>query len=458
MAEAWRARLAPLVRQLRASRAGAQDVVVLTGFGSAGMVIRLVSSILMARGLGPEGLGIYPLAMTGPDATLALSNLGLAQTAVRYASRAAAEGDRERHARVLAWAFRLRLALMLAASLAAALAAPWVAATLWRDASLQPLVYLSLLISILGLVGSFPTAYFESLKRFALTGIARQFVAADMFISVVALAVAGLLTVYNLVLGRIALGCATVLVAWMLIPAADRARLLGLMARGSRKADWAPALAPSGERGALTVEEPGRFARYMTLATVVGLVMVRVDVWLMGLLIPKAEIGLYAAATRFALPLIVALNALNTALWPRASACHTRRETAALLKRATALAGALALAGVAYALVAPLVMPFLLGRAFGESVGLARVLSLRYCFALLGCPIGIIGYNYGLVRYGWLLNVGQLGLIVLMGVTLLPTWGPMACALALLLADVLGTAAVVLFVWQRHALSAKVDE
>src|SRR5258705_1863790 len=95
-----------------------QVVIVVTGF---------VTTVLIARGLGPAALGHYGLVLSVAGLTAAFSDMGIGQTAIRYAARAAAEGRTGEQMAVLRWALRLRLALVLLVGIVLALAAPRIA-------------------------------------------------------------------------------------------------------------------------------------------------------------------------------------------------------------------------------------------------------------------------------------------------------------------------------------------
>ena len=71
-----------------------------------------LSSILIARGLGPAGMGQYALILSLTDTVTSLSDLGIGQTALRYASLSASQGDSKGQMAVLRWAARLRLLLV----------------------------------------------------------------------------------------------------------------------------------------------------------------------------------------------------------------------------------------------------------------------------------------------------------------------------------------------------------
>jgi len=133
---------------------------------SVGLAAGLATSILIARGLGPKGMGNYALILSVSGLATALSDLGIGQTAIRFASRAAATGDTAGQLAILRWAFRLRMLLAGTISTTVFIFAPILAGTAWKEATLSPLVRLSLLTGLFTAAASIPTVYFQSLKRF----------------------------------------------------------------------------------------------------------------------------------------------------------------------------------------------------------------------------------------------------------------------------------------------------
>jgi hypothetical protein len=183
---------------------------------------------------------------------------------------------------------------------------------------------------------------------------------------------------------------------------------------------------------------PGVFAGFNLVSMVLAMIITRADVWMMGLLLPKHDLGVYNVASRFALPLAIILNAINAALWPRASGAKSLTETVAMLKQTFRLSFIVALCATAYALVAPLLAPVLFGEAYAGSRTLAQILSLRCALAILISPIGVIGYSLGMVRVYWWINMVQLAAVLAINFIFLPRIGPMASALALIANEIIG--------------------
>ncbi len=158
---------------------------------------------------------------------------------------------------------------------------------------------------------------------------------------------------------------------------------------------------------------------------------------------------MYSVATRFTLPLTIVLGALNTALWPRASALISLSKTTEMIGKTFRLSVMVAFAGLCYAILVPLATPYIFGPTYGKGILLGQILCLRYCISILICPIGVIGYSLGLVKVYWWINVLQLIVVVVVNAIFLPQVGAMGAALALIANEILGFTLAAYFIWRR---------
>ena len=416
-----------------------QTVIVLTGF---------LTTVLIARGLGPASLGQYSLVFSVAGLTAAFSDLGIGQTAIRYAARAAAEGRTTEQLAVLRWAMRLRLTLAVGTALAVALAAPVIAGGFWHLPALTPLIQLGLLGGVFAAIGSAPAVYFQSIRRFGRNATVQVGQALLALAGVGVVAALGLWSVGTIVLASVV---AAALGAFSFLPLVPRGAVVsgGDFAGGGTiwRRLWTSPVEP-GSAGRAD-GGPGTFAIYNLVSTLLVMITLRLDVWLMGVFGRPDQIGLYTVASRFALPMGLVLAAISGALWPRASSRTDPRAVLALMKRTFELSIPLGLLAMIYALTAPLLTPWLFGSAYQDSGLLGQVLCIRYALAVFIVPVGAVGYSLGLVRVYWIINLVQLVAVAIVNVLFLPRIGPMASALALVVSEILGvTLAGGLLLWR----------
>lgn len=437
-----------LIAKLRSSVLGTfsgtgkavEDVIVSMIPQATSVVTGFLASVLVARGLGPKGMGTYALILSVSGLAGALSDLGIGQTAIRFASRAVEQQDSAQQMAILRWAFRLRILLVCLTSGVAFLVTPVVARELWHDVTLTGLVRISLLTSIFTAVAAVPTIYFQSLKHFRMNAAVSVGQTLVSFIGIILIATLHDWTLENVILvSVVSTGLGAITFA-ALVP---RDSLFDLKDFRKKDSSWiarlleAPAHSPNATPS-LDSTGASSFAFFMLLSSIVVTVVMRADIWLMGIYLDKSQIGLYSVASRFTLPLVIILGALNTALWPRASAITTLAKARVIIGKTFRISLLVSLAGICYSVVVPFCTPYVFGPKYAAAVVLGQVLCVRYCLAILTCPIGVIGYSLGLVRVYWWINLLQLVAVVVVSILLLPRIGTMGSAVALIVNEVIG--------------------
>jgi O-antigen/teichoic acid export membrane protein len=330
--------------------------------------------------------------------------------------------------------------------------APTIATYVWHTPALGPLIRLGLLIGVFGALAHVPSIYFQSLKRFHINSVVLSGQALISLSGILTLALLRHWSVQAVIVVSIITTGIGAFVFLVLIP--KRA----LVSVGSHRfSAWkvlsgfwrSPALAVAGERNVSATESPNVFAFYMLLSSVFVMLAVKADVWLMGAFLNPKAVGVYNAAMRFTLPLVVVLNAINTALWPRASSLTSIDQMRALLVRAFGGSLVVALFGAIYSLAVPPIAPLLFGTAYQKSVVPGQVLCLGYVAAIFVCPAGVVGYALGMVRLYWFINLVQLLVVIGSLVLLLPRIGPLGAALAFVANATVGGVLCGAWLWRR---------
>lgn len=442
-----------LLSAIASSRKAIRDVSISLIPQAATALSAFVTAVLIARGLGPSGMGKYALIISFATVATGISDLGIGQTAIRFASRAAAIGNRVRQLAVLRWAFRIRLLLVSSIAVAAFFAAPFMASHVWHAPDLAPLVRLTLITVFCSAVASVPLIYFQSEKRFS--------VSAGVSVGQTLLSLTGIVIISLMSLWRLE----SVIIVTILAAAAGAVLFIFLVPKGTfidreetelmlqgRCKFWS--VTDASVDGAPNAEPVGGFAGYMVLSSILVTLIMQADVWLIGYFLTKDQVGVYNVAARITQPLAMALGAVNTALWPRAAAAATVEAVGAMMRRTIRLCFAAAVAGMIYAICAPLLIPTVFGTAYGSSVYLSQLLGCRYVIAMLICPLGVIGYSLGLIRVYVITNLLQLLLVVWINCMLLPRFGPVGSAWALLANELFGSIVIGCSIWRRLSAPA----
>lgn len=437
--------------QFLGSQKAIHDVVLLVIPQGVVFVSGFLTSILLARGLGPSGLGGYALVVSLSGMAVTLSDLGIGQTALRYASRFASKGEIENQFAILRWAFRVRVSLIIMVSALFFVLAPFIANYFWHQNELTDLLRLGLIAGVFTALASVPTIYFQSIRNYRKN--AQVVIVQNLIIlsGIVFLAWQHMWTIENVIVTSIVSTVVGSILFLSLLPgkALMQPRALRTISAFNLRDYWKNPL----KRETIGVEaadhDPSTFALFNLFSTVIVMIILRADVWLMGYFLDNSQLGIYNAATRFTLPLMVLLNAMTAALWPRAAAQTSKEESIAMLKKTFRYSLAISVCAVLYAVVVPLLAPVLFGEVYAKSQFLGQLLCVRYAIAILICPIGVIGYNFGLVKVYWLINLAQLIAVIAINVYFLPIIGPVGSAIALLGNEIVSSSLAGLVIWMK---------
>lgn len=421
------------------SRKGVRDVVILMLPQAVALITGFLTIILIARGLGAAGLGQYALVASVAGVAVTLSDLGIGQTAIRYASRALSVGDTAGQFAVLRWAFRLRISMAMGIT-AIFFAVAGLIAGIWEKPALTGLLRLGLIGGIFQALAAVPGVYFQSQKRFDRNAVVAIAQSVMTFLGILVIAWFGLWSVENVLIAMLAGTAIGAFIFLLSIPAeaiVPRRRLTFADVRLRRLFSRPPvqALPETAEERDV---DATTFATFNLVSSVLVMVIMRADVWLMGAYLEDGAVGVYAAAARLAIPLSVLHGAITSALWPRAAARLPLEESITMLRVSFWMGTVVATAGALYAVAFPLLAPVLFGEQYQASVLLGQVLSFRYALALLIAPIAVMGYSFGMVREYWWINIFQLVTVVGINIVLLPALGPLASALALIANEIVG--------------------
>jgi O-antigen/teichoic acid export membrane protein len=428
-----------------------EDVTVSTFPGIATLLTGAITAALIARGLGPFGMGQYALVISVSTFTIGLSDMGIGQTAIRYASRAASQGDVEGQFAILRWTFRLRMLFVLGLSLAVFVLAPTIAGTIWHDNSLTPILQLSLLIGIFATLAHVPIIYSQSIRRFKMNSIIQV---AQALISFAGILLIAFFALWHVELVIIVSVIAAAIGAFAFITVTPKAaffkfdtswRSTHFKLRGA----LTPPAVKGGASSAFDSSSIGSFARFNFVDQMVSAAVSSAPIWIMGIFLIKSQIGVYTAATYVAFPISLLITAVSTAFWPRVAAATTLKGNKDLLRRAMLLTIITVIGALFYAVFAPLLMPFVFGAGYASGILVARLLCFGWCIYLFAVPIGLVGYNFGVVRFSWLINLAQLIIIITINVWLLPIIGALAAASAFVIATTAGSVWDGLFLWSR---------
>ncbi len=383
--------------------------------------VGVISSVLLARGLGPEGLSVFSVIGAAMVIVRTIANFGLSNSAVRYvAADLKTQPDQARTtARVFA-ALKLlsslatvTIILILAGPIAELLNLPTESGPgLVRLASLGILA-----TSCSGIVSSI----LQALRRFPQLVITQTLNIVLTVLLIGALFLGDRLTIANaLVVGAVT-ALAAMSLGWWLLPPHWR---LALRSR--------PAL-PGQD-----VRRLWHFGRWLWISTMLVVLLSQLDLLLLNRWASSQATGYYALALNLALKAEVLNQTLHMVLLPSVSGL-TDREQFATYARRSLLRSAL-LVGMLL-LVLPLARPFILtvyGVQYAPSVHLFILLIGVTMFDVLVNPLLLLAFPLNMPRQIAASHALRVAMMLLAGSLLIPVWGGPGAVLAKLAAKAVG--------------------
>lgn len=355
-----------------AAQEGGLRAVSLFSGQALSYIIAGLGSIVVARLLGPEGYGLYSLALTVPTVVALFTDFGVSQALVRLAARE--RGSPELPGRV-ASALLFTLLTSAAATLAGAAAAPLLAGAIVKRGEVTLAAAIGMAYVALNSVSLASYSVLLGL------GDARSLALAPVVRELVKAAAAPALVL----LGFGYLGAVTGHVAGYAAFAAFA------LARVVRRLGWAKP-APLAEVKPLLSYGLPLYAGAV-LSTLTGVYQTSVLAWL----VSDAEIGNLRAASNFAAMLGVLSAPIASALFPMFSTMDPPGAAAAFRYSVRYTALILVPAGAFTALAAPSLVRVVYGRAYSLAPLYLSLQALAYLYAGLGS--GVLGsYFQGLGR------------------------------------------------------------
>jgi len=313
------------------------------------LLLGVGTSVVLARALGPEGRGIYALAMLLPSLIVAFGNLGIGPATVYYVAR----GEFRRQ-EILGTNVLLSLGIGGIGALAGL-----IVVLFFREKVFPGVAPVYLLLALV-LV---PVEVFFSYVRYVLLGAQRikefnyvQIAQSVLFLGFVALALLGLKAGVN---GAILAGLFT----WLVVDA--------LVFHLARRVAGGVDLKPNTSY----IKRAATYGVQAHLSNILGFLNYRVDMFLVNWFLGPAAVGLYSVGVGLVEKLWMVSYAASTVLFPRVSAESEekrRKEFTPLVARTVLCITALA--SLALALLSRWIVILLYSEAFLPAAGALQAL------------------------------------------------------------------------------------
>jgi O-antigen/teichoic acid export membrane protein len=411
--------------------AGTRNVAITLAGNLGRLTLGFVSSVIIARALGPAGYGVIALVSVVLAIADTVGDFGLTYTAVRSVARTSKKEPA--YAGELAHGY-LTLGLLAStatALLGVALAGP-IARLLLDRADLAPYLRLAM-VGLVTLAGSgFAAAMLQATYRFGRLAVAGVVSGATYLACIAGLAGLGHLSVGSV----IAVGVVNPLVGFALglaLLPRGFVRLRGAFSRSAVRA-W---------------PELTAFGKWMWVSAMFSLLASHLDLLMLNHWSSPGVLGAYALAFNMSQKMDSVNQARFMVLVPTASALRTRQEMTEYLRR-TSRRSVLLVAG--FALAVPFMRPFIgafYGAGFSDALWPLIVLAAVVAFDAVTAPFILLALPLDQPRALAASDAARVAVLAGAGWFLIPLLGPIGAALSRLASRVAGVAVVLPLIASR---------
>jgi O-antigen/teichoic acid export membrane protein len=412
-----------LVAEPTALKRPLQNVAVLLTGNLAKLGLGFLAAALTYRALAPANAGRFAIVMSLVGLFAFVAEFGFRDAAVNYIAGATSPSEAQAVARSFLIA-KLVFGTLAAAVLAGL--AGWIV-TYWYGGAIQTgLLRLAALALLTGGLLNYVQTLLEARQTFGALSLISTAQAILRTGIIVALVLTGSLALWPLVALEVGLPVVLLLVGQRSLPANLRPRL----------STW------FGARFRLL----WRFSRWIAVAAIASTIFLSLDVVLLGHFRPAAEVGLYGAALALLAKFEVVQNAVLTSTFPEACRYQTKADLRAYVRRTLRLTG---LASLGFLAVLPLAGPLFgifYGTAYAGAALPFAILLLGFAVGLNAQPAAFVLYPLERVRYIAAGDILQLAIFTAIALWLIPLYGALGAALAVLLRQLLGAGLTATFV------------
>lgn len=401
-----------MLRRLRVSRHLVHNSFVMFGANAGAGLIQYIVVILMARTLGPAGLGAVVLATTVSSLTAAAVELGIGQVLVRYRQSLADSAPE-------VWAALVRGMLRLSSLVGTLILC--VAALAGLALALDPslgkgvrAVAFGAAIAAPTVLWTFGLTYLQAQVRFRLIG------SIALGAAVLRLALIAVLWLADALTPDSAL---TVYVISTVVPAA-----ITLYVSVGR--EWPMRVGDQARAKARELARP--FLRWTAAGRASAALSGRVDVLLLSALSGSVATGIYGAALQSAAPLSMVATAVGEVSFPHLARKGGPGRNREVIGGWAVWLPIFTICGILAALVGVVLLPVLLGPKFDRAAAAMAILMITYGIQIWLQPLGSLLYATDRQKECAMITLGTAVGMIVFDLILIPQVGALGPPIGML--------------------------
>lgn len=423
--------------QFRVSRLLMRNAALMYGAAVTAGGVQYLALVIVARALGPHRLGVVVLATSISSFVAAAVELGVGPVLIRF--RPTEEGDPRLWSAVVRSMIRIVTLSVVSIVFLAVLALGFAALdSHQRTASVTAVFALS--IAALTVALTFFQSYLIAYSRFVAVATLGVGMAAVRLLLVISLAVAGnlstttVLATYLVTVGGAAAGAWWVTLRGAALPVGDRAM----------------------QKRAKSLVAP--FLRWTMIGRAIVALVGRLDIFLISILAGPTTTGVYSAASQSAAPMGMLASAVGEVSFPHLVARERLADGRGAIRRWFRWLPILITGGSAIAVCGAYLLPRIMGPRFGSSDAPFAVLVISWSLQVWLQPIGAFLYASDRHRRAVLIAVAQTVVVIGLDLALIPLYGALGAALAILIMTCMTAPVMVYAALRRRPVGSAVIE
>jgi O-antigen/teichoic acid export membrane protein len=395
-----------------------------------------VSSGLYARTLGVNEYGVLTLIISIVTMMIALSDLGIGGSIVRFGSEMIARGDENGLRSVLSVALKAKLALsaiVLAGSVI--FLKPIVGMVFTHvDSSITWYFLLSLVAVAFGMLAGFFPPIFQAFRQFrtlAAVSTAQPFMKVVFLVVFVYAFMSSTLGVENALWIEIATAGGVLVLSYLCAPR----KVISF-----RKADT------------LLRRRMLSFNKWLSLYYVLNLVGGRMDLFFVGGLADARALGMYGAASKIASIVVIVTNSYLTVLLPELSSAITPELIRKKQRHSVLIVGMFGLGIILLAVAADLVVAIVFGPKYVGTGDMIRVMCIGLLCVVASYPLNATLFAWGRSEVFPIMSGAGIAALIAGNAIFIPRMGALGAALAFSLSSAVGIlmSSVIYFLHRRR--------
>lgn len=380
------------------------------------------ATLFVTRSLGPTSFGVVATAIALMTTVVAMTDLGLGTTGVRFISEYLSKNIPRAHA-FLKVIFKIEIGIGLIILAVGLLGAPTIANLIGQGD--KPNLALLALIGAAALsTGAFYTITLQAYQRFAFFSILGIINGASRLVFLGLLYATGNFSVMN------------VLAAYAFAP------LIGLVAGYLFiPRDFLKSHNPKLERE--VIPEIVAFGKWTMLSFFVMSLVSRLDVIVLGKNAAAADVGQYGAAVQLitAMPLLV--GSITSVLLPKSGSMGSIQQLRSFVKKSLAGSTVVFICLLPFIIFSGPLITLLFGSEYSSATPLFQVLAWGYMLSLFINPASIVLFRLNKPQYAALGNGIQFLAGVILYTTLIPRYGAPGAAWSNAVVSIAGSLVII---------------